>query len=84
MLLRIRIPYIQVMKKNEVKINNEYVAKVSGHLVVIKILRESPFGGWIGRSRKTGREVRIRTAARLRYAAARERVSGGLGEGANH
>lgn len=55
------------MKRNEVEIGNEYVVKVSGRLVSVKILRESPYGGWIGRNKETGREVRVRTAARLRF-----------------
>lgn len=59
------------MKKNEVEIGNEYVVKVSGRLVSVKILRESPYGGWIGRNKETGRDVRVRTAARLRYPANR-------------
>lgn len=54
------------MKKNDVEIGGQYVAKVSGKLVAVKIVSESPYGGWNARSIETGREVRVRTAARLR------------------
>lgn len=54
------------MRKREVEIGREYVAKVSGRIAVVKILRESPYGGWEAENTRTGRAVRIRTAARLR------------------
>jgi len=54
------------MKKNEVEIGGRYVAKVSGSLTVVRIDRESPYGGWDATNVATGRSVRIRTAARLR------------------
>jgi len=53
------------MKKNEVKIGGEYVAKVSGDKVIVKIDSESRFGGWNATNTYTGRSVRIKTAARL-------------------
>jgi len=54
------------MKKKDVVIGETYVVKVSGKLVPVRIERESPFGGWVGWNRLTRREVRIKTAARLR------------------
>jgi len=54
------------MLKREVEIGCEYVAKVSGKIAVVRILRQSPYGGWEAVNRQTGRAVRIRTAARLR------------------
>lgn len=54
------------MKKNEVEIGRHYIVKVSGKLTRVKILRESPYGGWEGVNAGTGRAVRIKTAARLR------------------
>ena len=54
------------MKKVDVKIGGRYRAKVSGELVTVRILREAPLGGWYARNEKTGRMVRIKTAARLR------------------
>ena len=54
------------MKKSEVKIGKTYTAKVSGFVVPVRIESESPHGGWLGRNILTKREVRIRSAARLR------------------
>lgn len=54
------------MKKNEISIGGTYIAKVSSKLVPVRIDRESPYGGWMATNTVTGREVRIRTAARLR------------------
>lgn len=54
------------MKKADVKIGTTYVVKVSGLLVPVTLDAESPHGGWTGTNTKTGRQVRIRTAAKLR------------------
>lgn len=54
------------MKKAEVRIGGHYEAKVSGGIAVVRIVAISPFGGWTGTNIKTGRDVRIKTAARLR------------------
>ena len=54
------------MKKNEVELDGVYITKVSGRLVPVRILRESPYGGWDATNLATGRAVRIRSAARLR------------------
>jgi len=53
------------MKKNEVSIGKTYWANVTGLRVPVRIESASPHGGWVGRSIKTGREVRIKTAGRL-------------------
>ena len=58
--------YRKAMKKSDVKIGERYVVKVSGTEVPVLLVAESSHGGWIGRSEKTGREVRIKTAGRLR------------------
>ena len=58
------------MKKSEVACGEHYIVKVSGKLATVKIVGPSPFGGWIGRNVDTGREVRLRSAARLRRPAA--------------
>jgi len=55
------------VKKADVKIGGEYRAKVSGGITTVKILNESPLGGWDARNVRTGRIVRIRTAARLQW-----------------
>jgi len=54
------------MKKHEVTIGGVYAAKVSGKITIIRLLRESPYGGWDAVNTATGREVRVKTAARLR------------------
>jgi len=54
------------MKKRDIEIGNTYIAKVSGVLAKVRITGESPYGGWHGKNLATGREVRIRSAARLR------------------
>ena len=54
------------MKKSEVQIGKTYTAKVSGFVVPVRIVSESPHGGWVGINILTHREVRIRTSARLR------------------
>lgn len=55
------------MRKADVKLNRIYVVKVSGNLVRVRLDSESPYGGWNGTNLATGRKVRIKTAARLRY-----------------
>jgi len=54
------------VKKNEVRIGETYTVKVSGQLAAVRITGASPYGGCVGTNTKTNREVRIRTAARLR------------------
>lgn len=54
------------MKKHQVRIGETYTVKVSGRLAPVRITGSSSHGGWIGINTKTNREVRIRTAARLR------------------
>lgn len=53
------------MRKAQVQIGGTYRAKVSGRKVMVRILRESIYGGWDARNLSTGRDVRIRTAGRL-------------------
>ena len=54
------------MQKNNVKVGTTYIVKVSGTLARVHITREHARGGWYGTNLTTGREIRIRTAARLR------------------
>ena len=56
------------MKKTNVVIGEVYLAKVSGTRVKVRIVSESPYGGWNAVNLTTKREVRIKTAARLNYA----------------
>ena len=54
------------MQKHNVNIGTTYIVKVSGALAKVRLTREHPRGGWYGANLATGREIRIRTAARLR------------------
>ena len=54
------------MQKHNVKIGATYIVKVSGALAKVRLTREHERGGWYGTNLATGREIRIRTAARLR------------------
>ncbi len=54
------------MTAREVKLGGRYIAKVSGRLVQVRLVRESPYGGWDAINEKTGRPVRIKTAGRIR------------------
>ena len=54
------------MKKADVEIGGKYIAKVSGKLAVVQIKSETGRGGWFGVNVKTGREIRVRSAQRLR------------------
>ena len=54
------------MKKADVKIGESYIMKVSGKIVTVRITSESSYGGWNGVNTKTKREVRIKSAARIR------------------
>ena len=54
------------MQKHNVNIGTTYVVKVSGKLTRVRLTRECNYGGWFGTNLATGREIRIRTAARLR------------------
>lgn len=54
------------MRAKDVQVGKRYRAKVSGELVTVRILSAAPIGGWYAKSEKTGRMIRIKTAARLR------------------
>lgn len=54
------------MQKANVQIGHTYIVKVSGNLAKVKLTRECNYGGWYGTNLATGREIRVRTAARLR------------------
>ena len=54
------------MKKHNIKVGSIYLVKVSGTLAKVRLTREHPRGGWYGTNLDTGREIRVRTAARFR------------------
>jgi hypothetical protein len=54
------------MKQRDVILGHVYAVKVGGRIQPVRVVAESPYGGWIGRNEQTGREIRIRSAAKLR------------------
>jgi len=54
------------MKKHEVKVGGEYIAKVSGKLAHVRIDGENPHGGWQATNLASKKAVRIKSAQRLR------------------
>lgn len=54
------------MKKADISIGKVYVAKISGKLADVRLDRECEYGGWYATNLFTDREVRIRSAAKLR------------------
>jgi hypothetical protein len=59
------------MHKSDIKLGSHYTAKVSGHIAIVQVQSESPYGGWNAVNIHTKRDVRIRSAARLRHEVAR-------------
>ena len=54
------------MLKAQVSLGKVYIAKVSDKLCRVRLDRESEYGGWFATNLETGREIRIRSAAKLR------------------
>jgi len=54
------------MRKTDVSVGKVYIVKVSGKLVPVRLLNETSRGGWMGVNLNTDREIRIKTAGRLR------------------
>ena len=54
------------MKKAEVKVGETYAVKVSGNVVPVVIDEVHPNGGWVGTNQETNRQVRVKSAQRLR------------------
>jgi hypothetical protein len=54
------------MKKDDVMLGGEYAVKVSDKVVPVVITDEHPAGGWVGTNQQTGKQVRIKSAQRLR------------------
>jgi hypothetical protein len=56
----------QSIKKADVVVGNRYVAKISGKLTIVKLISDARPRGWVAQNENTGREVRIKSAAKLR------------------
>jgi len=54
------------MTKDQIRLGGLYIARISGRIVAVRIEQPSIHGGWRATNMATGREIRIRTAARLR------------------
>ena len=54
------------MRKASVKVGGVYASKVSNSVVPVRLDEESPHGGWNATNMNTGRNVRIKSAQRLR------------------
>jgi len=55
------------MKKNEIEVGGHYVAKVSDRLTTVRIDAANPRGGWDATNLRTKKQVRIKSAQRLRH-----------------
>jgi hypothetical protein len=60
------------VRRADVFLGGFFAARVSGKPTVVLLSSESVSGGWEGINQETGRPVRIRTAARLRYRVTRD------------
>ena len=54
------------MLKKDVELGKVYVAKISGKLAHVKLTEACSHGGWYATNLDTGREIRIKSAAKLR------------------
>jgi len=54
------------MRKKDVQIGEVYAVKVSGQIAPVVIDEAHPAGGWVGTNEMTHRQVRIKSAQRLR------------------
>ena len=54
------------MKKDNVKLGQTYVVKVSGMVQPVRMDAKNAHGGWDGTNMKTKKPVRVKSAARLR------------------
>ena len=54
------------MTKRDIKVGSTYTGKVSGRLAHIRIDGIAPSGGYYATNVATGRQIRLRTAGRLR------------------
>lgn len=55
------------MRKAEVSVGKVYAAKISNQLAPVRLDGESPYGGWSATNLATKRQVRIKSAAKLRF-----------------
>jgi hypothetical protein len=54
------------MKKDDIKLGGTYMAKVTDRVVPVRLDRENPRGGWDATNLVTNKQIRIKSAQRLR------------------
>jgi len=54
------------IRKRDVRVGSTYAVKVGAQVVEVRLDAESRLGGWVGTNLVTGRQVRIKSAAKLR------------------
>lgn len=69
------------MKKDEVKVGETYLAKVSDKVVPVRLDAENPRGGWDATNMATNKKVRIKSAQRLRGKAKTSAKAEAVGSG---
>ncbi len=66
------------MRKAQIEVGGVYEVRVSGNLVPVRIRGKHYISGWDAENVLTGREIRVRTAARLRRAMSEDQVQDAL------
>jgi len=64
------------MKKDEIEVGQAYTAKLSGNLTTVVVEAASPHGGWDAINTRTGKQVRVKSAQRLRRKTTQPRFLG--------
>ena len=54
------------MQAKDIFVGQIYLVKISGKVQQVKIIKTCPNGGWMARNLATGRDIRLRTGARVR------------------
>lgn len=62
------------MLKNQVYVGKVYRVRLHGTFTNVQLLREVPQGGWVAMNQTTNREVRIKSAAKLRFEVSRDSI----------
>lgn len=54
------------MQAKDIFVGQIYMVKISGKVQQVKIIKTCPTGGWMATNLATGRDIRLRTGARVR------------------
>lgn len=54
------------MQAKDIFVGSIYLVKISGKIQQVKIIKTCPTGGWMATNLATGRDIRLRTGARVR------------------